>query len=250
MLRDLVGDFRHAAEPSAWAREVLQFEPDAKQQEFLESDARRGIVCCSRQWGKSTTAAVKAVHHLRFVPGAVVVLAAPAGRQTLELALKVEECLRRAGLAIDRHNELGYFLAGGGRLIALPGNATTVRGISGATLLIIDEAAKVPEPLRHALSPFLATTNGALWELSTPFGKRGFFYRHWSEGSGRWHQITATAEECPRISREHLEAERWDLGELVYRQVYCCEFLDLAQGLFDVDLVLEAVTDEEKPLCL
>ena len=53
--------------PRAWtcsefAREKLGFEGDEKQRMVLDSTAKTGILNCSRQWGKSTVMAVKAVH--------------------------------------------------------------------------------------------------------------------------------------------------------------------------------------------
>ena len=47
---------------SEFAREKLGFEPDEKQRMVLDSTAKTGILNCSRQWGKSTVMAVKAVH--------------------------------------------------------------------------------------------------------------------------------------------------------------------------------------------
>jgi hypothetical protein len=45
-----------------FARKRLMFEPDERQTEVLLSNAKRGILNCTRQWGKSTLAAAKAVH--------------------------------------------------------------------------------------------------------------------------------------------------------------------------------------------
>jgi len=42
-----------------FARTRLLFEPDDKQMEVLQSTAKRGILNCSRQWGKSTVTAAK-----------------------------------------------------------------------------------------------------------------------------------------------------------------------------------------------
>src|SRR6059036_1353715 len=47
--------------PVAFARERLGFSPDEKQELVLRG-GRRGIVNCTRQWGKSTVTAAKAVH--------------------------------------------------------------------------------------------------------------------------------------------------------------------------------------------
>ncbi len=48
-----------AAAPE-FALQTLQFPADATQQEILASPARRVVLCCTRQWGKSTTGAIKA----------------------------------------------------------------------------------------------------------------------------------------------------------------------------------------------
>ena len=48
------------ADAVTFARTRLGFLPDAQQMEVLQSDAKRGILNCSRQWGKSTVAAAKA----------------------------------------------------------------------------------------------------------------------------------------------------------------------------------------------
>ncbi len=43
--------------------------------------------------------------------------------------------------------------------------------------LKIDEAARVSDELYRAVRPMLATSGGRIVLLSTPFGKRGFFFR-------------------------------------------------------------------------
>ena len=45
-----------------FARLRLEFQPDAKQQAVLESASKRGILLCSRQFGKSTISAIVAVN--------------------------------------------------------------------------------------------------------------------------------------------------------------------------------------------
>jgi len=50
--------------------------------------------------------------------------------------------------------------------------------------------------------------------LSTPFGKRGFFYETWANGEGEgWHTVKITAKQCPRIPQDFLEEEQRALGE-------------------------------------
>jgi hypothetical protein len=56
----------------------LGMRPDAKQMEVLKSRAKRGILNCTRQWGKSTLAAAKAVHRAYTEPGSLVLVASPS----------------------------------------------------------------------------------------------------------------------------------------------------------------------------
>ncbi|MEO8660308.1 MAG: hypothetical protein ABI693_17700 [Bryobacteraceae bacterium] len=47
------------------------------------------MLCCSRQWGKSTVAAVLATHHLLSQPNAVIGVMCPVESQAAELLRKV-----------------------------------------------------------------------------------------------------------------------------------------------------------------
>src|SRR5437868_130999 len=67
-----------------FARKRLGMEPFEKQAEFLRSEAKRGILNCSRQWGKSTMAAAKAVHRAYTRPKSLVLVASPTYRQSGE----------------------------------------------------------------------------------------------------------------------------------------------------------------------
>lgn len=94
----------------------------------------------------------------------------------------------------------------------------------------------------------LAITNGDLWLMSTPYGKRGFFYENWEHGGPAWARIAVPATDCPRISPEFLEDERAELGHLWFRQEYLCEFIDNGSGVFDRDLVETSLTGDLAPL--
>src|SRR5436309_10945465 len=72
-----------------FARERLRFEPDGEQERALRG-GRRGIVLCTRQWGKSTVMAAKAVHRAHCVPGSLILLLSPCGRQSGEFLRKAE----------------------------------------------------------------------------------------------------------------------------------------------------------------
>ncbi len=216
------------------ARDVFGLEPDARQKEVLEARSRRFILNCSRQWGKSTLGSLKAAHRALFHPRALVILVSPTLRQTSEMFRKTALCLEAAGHARrgDGVHELSYVLPNGSRVLGIPGNEATVRGYSAASLVIVDEAARVEDDLYKSLRPMLAASNGDLMLLSTPFGERGFFYREWMRGGEQWTRMSVPAVECARIRAEFLAEEFESLGEDWFMQEYLCSFIAMSNQAF------------------
>ena len=241
---------------AAWRTDVVLFarlagfEPDEPQIRVLRSVAQRGILNCTRQWGKSTVTAAKALHHvlLDSGPGSkkLVVVGCPTARQSGEFLRKVSGMLGGFGIHPrgDGIHEASLLLPNGSRIVGLPQNEVGVRGLSGVTLLVIDEASRVGDGFYKALRPMLSTTNGAIWLLSTPCEKRGFFYEAWEHGGELWERIRVTAPECARIPAEFLEEERRSLGQAWFQQEYMAEFMDIGGGFFGRDVVEAALTDE------
>jgi hypothetical protein len=206
---------------------------------------------CARQTGKSTTAGVLALHEALDSAGALVLILAPAERQAKELFSKVASFYHTIGHPIpaDSYRKLGVELSNGSRIEALPGTEKTIRGFSGAALLIVDEAARVDDGLYYAVRPMLAVSGGRLMMLSTPHGKRGVFFEEWIGGDGSaWERYEVRAEDCPRIPPEFLEEERRALPARIYRQEYECSFEDTDDQLFGYDLVSSSITAEVAPL--
>src|SRR5205807_666528 len=110
------------------------------------------------------------------------------------------------------------------RIVCLPCKEETIRGYSRVSLLVIDEAARVPDDLYRAVRPMLAVSNGRLICLSTPYGKRGFFHQAWANGGADWARIEVPAERISRITPEFLAGERRALGASWFRQEYGCSF--------------------------
>jgi len=136
----------------------------------------------------------------------------------------------------------------GSRIIALPGTERTIRGYAGADLVVIDEAARVEDDLLAAVRPMLATTDGHLIALTTPAGKRGWFYETWiSEGSD-WHRVKVAASDCPRISPEFLDEELRELGAMRFSEEYQLEFRDSDEAVFPTEIIARAFTSNVVPL--
>ena len=235
-----------------WVRQALGFPADTLQASVLDTDAKRGILNCTRQWGKSTVTAAKAVHHAFHRPASLTIVVSPSARQSAEFLRKAAAFVRKLGIRPkgDGDNQISLAFPNESRIVGLPATEATDRGFSSVSLLLIDEAARVSDHLYMSLRPMLAVSAGSLWLMSTPFGKRGFFYETWVHGGPEWERIRAPATGCPRIPPAFLEEERATMGERCFRQEYLCEFEDSVSGVFHRGLFDAAITPEVLPLHL
>jgi len=242
----VANDLALALDPSAWSERVAGFELDDWQAEVLRSDAGRVLLNCSRQSGKSTVAALLALHLALYRPDSLSLLLSPSLRQSSELFRKVADFYRQVAEPVppEAESALRIELANGSRVVSLPGKEQTVRGFSGVDLLVIDEAARVGDALYYAVRPMLAVSGGRLVVLSTPYGKRGWFWQEWAEGGAGWLRVKVTAEQCPRISQEFLAEERQHLGQWWYQQEYECEFMEAQTAAFTWEMLRGAITEE------
>jgi hypothetical protein len=233
-----------------FARRRLEFEPDELQAGVFDCERARVVLNCTRQWGKSTVTAVKAIHRAYTEADALVLVASPSKRQSGEFVRKAAVLMRRAGMRVrgDGYNELSLQFDNGSRIVGLPGVEGTVRGFSAVSLLLIDEASRVEDAMYQALRPMLARGKGDLWLMSTPNAKRGFFYETWEHGGPEWMRVKAPATACARISKKFLEEEMAEHGEDVFRREYMCEFLDSGAEVFDRDLLARAMDDGVKQI--
>lgn len=217
--------------PAVRLMRTLGLEPDPWQVEVLESPHKQLLLNCCRQAGKSTVVALLALADAIFQPFTKVLLLSRSHRQSTELFRVVTGFYERLQEPIKkRRNAQELLLTNHSRIVCLPCKEETVRGYSDVSLLIIDEAARVPDDLYRAVRPMLATSGGRLICLSTPFGKRGFFHDCWMRGGEDWWRIEIPAAKIPRIKAAFLEQERRALGEAYFRQEYCCSF-EALEGL-------------------
>jgi terminase large subunit-like protein len=231
--------------PSACALlEAAGCPPDPWQQAVLQSQASRLLLVCSRQSGKTTVAAALALEAALHAPGSLTLILSPSLRQSQESFRRVLDLYRclEAPMPTQAASALRLELANGARVVSLPGTESTVRGYAGVRLLVVDEAARVHDDLYYAIRPMLAVSGGRLLLLSTPWGKRGFFYEAYKAGDG-WERVCIPATQCPRIAPQFLEEERRAMPRLWFESEYLCLFADTDSQVFgssDVEACLVA----------
>jgi hypothetical protein len=240
----------HSLDPVVFAREALGFDADPWQQTLLRSTAPQVILNCSRQSGKSTSTAVKALHKAIFSPNSLILLISPSLRQSKELFSKALGFLKalQPAQVLDEDNKSSATLENGSRICSLPGDEKTIRGFSAPALILCDEAAFTSDELFMAIKPMLAVSRGQLILMSTPNGRRGVFYDIWQSGGDSWQRISVPASDCPRISPAFLQQELASMSEWRFKHEYECVFCETSDQIFSFDVVRQAFDADVKPL--
>ncbi len=241
---------RYLARPEAILA-AADMTPDPWQAELLRAAPTRTLLLCSRQSGKSQTAAGLALLTALTEPNSLVLLLSPTQRQSGELYRKVVDLWKRLGKPVasarPRESASRLELVNGSRIESLPGTEGTVRSFSAVRLLVVDEAARVSDPLYFAIRPMLAVSRGRLIALSSAWAKQGWFYESWI-GKGDWNRVKVTAHQCPRISADFLREEEEALGSRWFSMEYLCEFGDAVEALFTEAQVKRALDNDLQPL--
>jgi hypothetical protein len=220
-----------APRPAIGLLRKLGMEPDPWQAEVLHENYDHLLLNCCRQAGKSTVVAMLGLAQALCHRNALVLLVSRSFRQSSELFRVVRDFHWRLGEPfLERKTKSELQFENRSRVVCLPCSESTIRGFSNVSLLVIDEAARVPDDLYLAVRPMLSVSGGRLIALSTPRGKRGFFYNAWTKGGADWKRIEVPASMVPRLKPEFLEKDRRAMGETTFRQEYCCSF-EAVEGL-------------------
>ena len=256
-------------DPFEWQAEV--FEP-----EELPAEGDRVALLCCRQAGKSTVVSGDTLHISRFQQRSRSLIICPAQDQSKEVMKKVEDFMYLdEHLPATKHdNTFEKEFVTGSRIIALPGTERSVRGYSSPALIFFDEAARVLDTTYKAARPMLTACAGAIIAATTPWGKRGWFYRLWVNPKSKWRKILVrvrwdehnghlvehmpedefkaywaergvSAYYSPRHSKAWCEEELGAHGPVSYKQEYCCEFLEDAYSMFNMDDVMASLRAEQ-----
>ena len=242
-------DIRTALDPTLLA-ERLGLTLDDWQRRVLVERPRRGLWCAARQIGKTTTALITTLWTLLYEAPALCLIVSPSLRQSTEAFRSLMLMYHKLDNVPEARTESATRaeFVNGSRVVSLPGTEKTIRGYAGAKLIVCDEAARIEDSLMSAIRPMLGTSGGSLIMLSTPAGKRGEFFRAWSEGGPEWVKVRVPASECGRLSPEFLAEEKRELGPLRYAEEYELAFNEADEAVFSSAMIDRAFTDAVRPL--
>lgn len=262
---ELAQDLRHAFNRAEYV-ESLGFPAFDWQIDVLSStDKRKGINGC-RQSGKSTIIASVPAHGAKFFPKSSHLVLAATEKQAVEDIEKIKDFMSRDPTypAVVRDSDSLVELANGSRIQVVPATEKAARGFSRPRTIVMDEASRITDQVYTSGVRAMLTDNPdcELIAISTPNGRRGFFYRiitgkRWTRwevrapwevaGSGL---VPAAPEKDYRARKakdgirayysprhrskeeqlEHLGEE--GMGPLMYRQEILVEFVEPVEQVF------------------
>ncbi len=225
---------------------IAGWYPHAGQRAFLESRAPIRVLACGRRWGKTEVIAVEVARTLLEPAPRMVLIVAPSQEQALIPFERVIGLLRQVGEKPQvRRTPAPVLTIGPSRLWARPATrgGLFLRGRK-AHLIVVDEAAYVPEQVViEVLMPMLSDTGGRLALVSTPRGKNYFYrlYREGQQGSERVWSLRSPSWQNPLLSPSTLLMQAQLMSERQFQVEYGAAFLDDAGQLFRTEWVDRAM---------
>lgn len=236
---------------TAWAQATLDFNADPYQVEMLDSSSPKIIVCGARQTGKSTAAAVKALHEAMFNDDSLILVAGPTGRQSAQVMEKAKSFAGRLALPLappDKNCD-GFKLPNGSQIISVPATPDTIRGFSNPRMILVDDAAFVDDAVfTEALIPMQALGSTRVMILSTPGAPNGYFFEKWRASDSSWLHVKVDAAACPRIAAKWLSETKEEIGGDRFKREFGCEFVQHPACLISRELAERAIREDIEPL--
>ena len=245
-------------------------------QKDLMSVKGHKILCTGRRVGKTTIFAAMAAQRMVEQPNCEILAVSLTEDQAFLMRIMVEDYIKefhKDFLKVPKSKKPTknkIYLRNGStytvRPVGADGNA--VRGFN-AHVLIVDEAAYMPEKMWIASKPTLLTTGGEIWMCSTPAGtidsrgEKNYFYECFINKDNRFKVFQISSEEVVTkrpISKEwtaerrvevlkFLEEEKRDMSELRYAQEYLGKFVDEMRRYFSDEWIEKICTQQpENPI--
>ena len=227
-----------------------------------------GNVCINgaRQAGKSTIVSVVPCHKAKYQPGSLSIVIAPTLTQAGEDMEKIRGCIGRDELfpRMTRGNDSELRFENGSRIVVAPAT-DAARGKSAPAVVILDEASRIEDYVfsEVVLPMFTKSKRYLFLRISTPNGKKGFFYDDFNDSNvqrfevrspydvsqiNNWTLIPAKPEDEYRAemaskgirayySPQHHDYEKQQafltrMGKMRYEQEFCCQFVEPEDQVF------------------
>lgn len=223
---------------------------------YLNSKAKRRLLACARQVGKSTVTGVLALHKAYFNPGFTILVVSRTKDQAMELVYRMRKFLNtsrfttwKTTISKKQENKREITLQSEtkgieSRIIVVP--ATDAALGYSANIVIGDEAARWEEGDRvftEVIEPTVTWTQGDIYLLSTPAGRMGFFWDcynmrdEWEVYQFDWHVN-------PFLTDHDMEIKRKMHTALSYSMNYDAKFVMSHSSYFTPEEINKSLSSE------
>jgi phage FluMu gp28-like protein len=249
LILELAGLYSHALEDEVeFSRKVLNFNPFPYQEQFLRDRSPHIAACCGRQVGKTTLAAIKALHFALSRDKCRVLIVSAGLRQSMILFARIVDLIDNSTLATallrdKTHTKVRF--VNGSEITALPcgRQGSTLRGHT-CDMAILDECNFIPAiVIDSVIRPTTITRPDArIIMLSTPWMKDHPFYDAVTKPELSFSTYTWPTSVNPQITKARLELERVTIGEYDFNREYNAQFIDDQFSYFPSQIIM-ACTD-------
>jgi phage FluMu gp28-like protein len=232
-----------------FVQEFFKFKPYEYQAKLLRDDKKRIVVRWSRQAGKTTCIALRAIWFAITYPKTLTLIVAPSLRQSMIMRDRVEDFLMsmpedyRSGL-IEKLQRTVIRFRNGSRIVALPNSPQLLRGYT-ASQVICDEAGFFKDDqlvFYNVLYPMLSTTDGTLIASSTPWSKDSVFYRMCQ--SPEFSKQVITCEDVVKsglIKQSFIDEMRAQLPAERFQREFMSEFVEDIDAWLSQSLIVSCI---------
>lgn len=210
---------------------------------FHKEEVRELVLNFSRQSGKTTLCEILLIETLVKSKTNCAYIS-PSFAQGKKVFREIVNLLSQTQLIAKKNStDLTISLINGSFLQFFTAlNPTAIRGQTISGLLVIDEAAYLPEETSDGqllwpmvIQPITKAKKPKIIFVSTPNGKSGIFYEKYLQGLNS--QTTITVEcniyEDTTISKEDIDELKATTPPLAWQQEFECKFLDSALTVFE-----------------
>lgn len=196
------------------------------------------VVKAKRQCGKSVMAESIILKFTIEKPNAFSLYISPTLKQARKVFKELFRALNKTSI-LSKANEslLEITLCNGGviQFASAEQGDTALQGYTVTGILVIDEAAFIPDNIYFSLTPTTDANNAPTLIISTPQFRRGFFYDNFSDRTTEYiHSYDwCDYDTSALLSKNKLEFYRKKLPDIKFRQYYLGQFCDInTEGAF------------------
>jgi phage FluMu gp28-like protein len=228
---------------------LFKFKPYEYQARLLRDDKKRIVVRWSRQAGKTTCIALRAIWFAVTYPKTLTLIVAPSLRQSMIMRDRIQDFLMsmqedyRLGLVEQLQRTVVRF-RNSSRIVALPNSPQLLRGYT-ANQVIADEANFFKDDelvFYNVLYPMLSTTDGTLIAISTPWNKDSVFYRMCQNRDFSPHVATCEeVKEAGLIKQSFIDEMRAQLPTERFQREFMAEFVEDIDAWLSQSLIVQCI---------